>query len=820
MKNLFTLLAFTIIALASLAQKTKVEGQVTDAETGEAMPYVKVQFQDAKIGAITDFDGKYSIETYYATDSLLFSFSGYKRVTKKVVKDEAQLINVALPILITEFDEVVVRPPDEFPSVTLHKKMVANKDINNREKLDAYEYELYNKLQLDLNNIGDKFKENKVMKKLDFIMAYLDSSENEKTYLPILLTESISDFYFKNSPKKKIEVMQAYQVSGTEDLQFNQFLGDMYLDINIYDNYINMFGKGFISPTANFARSFYRFYLDDSSFIDNQWCYKLRFLPKRTGDLTFTGEMWIHDTTYAIKQFKANISGDANINYIQDMYFEHHFDMVAPEVWMLTEEKMIADVNITEKSKMYGFYGRKYSSRKNFVINKKRPDEFYRIDENVRTSIGASTRTLDYWAERRHKPLSHQEERIEEMVDSLNHDPYFKLLKNITYMATTGYYIIDKIEVGNAFGLWSTNPVEDFRLALALRTSNNFSKKIELGGSVAYGFGDDRFKFQGKVRTHLSKKKRTLLSLYFKNDLDQVGQAEGSSIVGSTFGTVLRTGPLDKLSFISKTGIHISRDVKKDLIFTSGFELREIESLGLAKFARNPAFEGENDTINSVRTSEFTASIRWARGEEFIAGAFDRTSIKTLFPIIELKGTFGIKGIWGSQFEYQKLELTISQKRPTGIFGHIDYYVNFGKIFGEAAYPFLKVHEGNQSYYLLEDAFNKLNFYEFISDQYATVSLAQHWGGFFMDRLPLMKKLKWRFVSAGRITYGTRQKRHSSEYLMPNFVKEFNNIPYAEANLGVENILKVFRIDMVWRLTHQIPGKSPLGIRVKFAINF
>ena len=339
MKRLLFLSILITSSWLSYGQKTAVSGIVLDDETGEPMPFVKIQFQNTKIGTLSDVDGTYSIETFYASDSLMFSFAGYKTIIKSIVLDEIQSLDVRLPVMVTDFEEVFVRPPDELPSTTLHKKMVANKKINDREKLDAYQYEAYNKLQLDLNNIGDEFKDNKVLKNLDFVMAYLDSSETEKTYLPILLTETISDFYYKKFPKKKLEVISAYNVSGSEDLQFNQFLGDMYLDINVYDNYINMFGKSFLSPTATFARSFYRFYLEDSAFIDNQWCYQLTFKPRKTGDLTFKGEMWIHDTTYAVKQFKASLSGDANINFIQDIYFEHYFDMVAPEVWMLTKEK-------------------------------------------------------------------------------------------------------------------------------------------------------------------------------------------------------------------------------------------------------------------------------------------------------------------------------------------------------------------------------------------------------------------------------------------------------------------------------------------------
>jgi hypothetical protein len=818
--NLLIFITFCL-SFATLGQKTVVQGKVTDKSSGEAMPYVKVQFQDTKIGIFTDSIGNYKIETYYASDSLLFSFAGYRKQIFFVSKDVEQTVNVELAIQVTEINEVFVRPPDEFPSTILHRKVVANKKINDKEKLEAYEYELYNKLQLDLNNMSDKFTDRKVFKQLDFVMDYLDSSEGEKTYLPVLLTESISDFYYKNSPKKKVEVMHAYRVSGTEELSFNQFLGDMYLDINIYDNYINMFGKSFVSPTANFARSFYRFYLNDSSFIDNQWCYLLQFVPKRSGDLTFTGEMWIHDTTYAVKQFKANIAPDANLNFVTDMYFEHKFEMVAPEVWMLKEERMIADINITENSKLYGLYGRKYASRKNFVINNEKSPEFYKTDEAVVTDKDANTQTDEYWAQRRHKPLSRQEEKIDEMVDSLNNNPYFKTLKNMTYMATTGYYPIGNVELGSVFSFISRNPVEKLRLAVSLRTSNVFSKKIELGGRLAYGFFDERFKYLLTFRANLSEKKRTLLNCYYNYDIEQLGQSATAATVGSTFGTAFQTGILDKLTFISRVGASIERDVKKDFIAKAGFEWREIEALGRANYVKlvnsgSPSL----DTASRLTTSELSASMRWAKGEEFISGAFDRTSLRSKYPVFLLQATFGIKGLFESDYNYQKFDLFIDHTLQTGIFGRIRYGVNAGKTFGSAAYPFLKIHEGSQSYWLLTTTFNKLNFYEFISDQYVTAYLEQHWDGFFLDRLPLIKKLKWRFVSGVRGTVGSISDKTLANIALPSFVNRFENVPYMEANIGVENIFKFGRIDLVWRLTHRIPGENPLGVRGRLSFNF
>lgn len=816
----YTLLLLILISLASFGQQTKVKGMVWDAVNNQPMPFVKVQFQNSKIGTLTDTLGQFYIETYYATDSLVFSSVGYMTYTYKIIKDQEQEIIVRMTNSVTEMDEVKVLPPDEFPSTTLHKRVIANKYINNKEKLLSYEYELYNKIQLDLNNIGDKFTDRDIVKRLDLVMEYLDSSDNGTNYLPVILSESISKFYFKNNPKKRKEIVSATRITGIDNLQMNQFLGDMYLDINVYDNTINLFNKSFVSPVSNFARSYYRFYLEDSAFIDNQWCYKLRFKPKRTGDATFEGEMWIHDTTYAVKQISANISPGANINYIQDLYFEHHFDQVANEVWMLTKEKMIVDVKITKNTGVYGFYGRKLSTRKDFVINEDHPADFYKADNTVEILDSAKFRDDAYWISHRHEPLSTQEVGIDNMIDSLNEVPFFKALKNLTYFASTGYYPLGKVELGSAFSLVSFNPVENLRTALALRTSNNFSRRLELGGKVAYGFGDERFKYGANIRYNITPKKRGMLTTFYRYDIEQIGQSPTAAAIGSTFGTLFRTGPLDKLTMVQKAGINLEKDVKKDLILYGGFEWKQFTALGLANYVKfNPSLN-TYDTLGKITSSEFIARIRWTKNEEFISGSFDRTSVGSKYPILSLQGIFGVKGLFGGNYNYQKIEFMMEHSRQIGVLGRIRYGANAGYVFGTTAYPFLKVHEGNQSYWLLTSTFNKLNYFEFISDKYVGGFVENHWEGLLFDRIPLIKKLQWRLVTTGRITYGAISSRHSSEMILPSFTKQFGNVPYAELAVGIENIFKVGRVDLVWRVTHLDPGMSPLGIRARWALNF
>jgi hypothetical protein len=808
------------IQLSVISQQTRVYGTVWEANTGERMPYVKVQFKNSKIGTLTDSLGNYAIETYYATDSIQFICSGYLTNTFGVELDKDQEFNVKMNTRVAEIQEIIIRPPDELPSTRLHKRIIANKKINNKEKLHSYQYEVYNKMQLDLNNLGEKFTDRDMVKRLDLVMDYLDSTDDGKNYLPVLLSESLSNFYYRNNPKTRREIVHGTRITGIDNLQANQFLGDMYLDINIYDNNINMFNRAFISPLADYARSFYRFYLDDSTFIDNKWCYKLRFVPKRTGDMTFEGEMWIHDTTYAVKSISAHMSSWANINYVQDLYFEHSFEQVAREVWMLTREKMIIDFKLTKNTEIYGFYGRKLSSRTNFVINEKKSDGFYNADNTVEFTDSAKVRNKFWWSTHRHEPLSLQEQGIENMVDSLNNMPFFRFLKKFTYFASTGYYPIGKFEIGNAYSFVSFNPVENFRTGFALRTSNKFSRRIEFGGRIAYGFNDERIKYGASVRYNITPQKRGMLTTFYNYDIEQIGISPTAASIGSTFGTVFRTGPLDKLTFVKKAGINLEKDVKKDLVLYGGFEWKEYTALGKANYVQYNKASKAYDTIGTIRTSEFTARIRWTKDEEFLAGSFDRSTLRSKYPIFSVQGIFGVKGLFGGFYDYQRIEFQMEHNRQIGIFGRIRYGATAGYIFGSAAYPFLKVHEGNQSYWLLTTAFNKLNFFEFLSDRYVGSFIENHWEGLFFDRIPLIKKLRWRLVTSGRITYGAISQKNLDIMRLPEGTRFFGNVPYAEIAVGIENIFKIGRIDLVYRLTHLDPGMNPIGIRARWALIF
>ena len=807
-----------LITNIAIGQRTIVQGKVTDKETGESIPFVNLRFKDTKSGGTTDLDGNFLIESYYATDTLEVTFVGYELYRAKIKVGQSQTIDIQLTPASGLLRDIIIEAPDELPSARLMRLVVRNKPINNKEKLDAYEYETYNKVQIDLNNIGDSFEEVGLVNKLGEILNYLDSNSQGK-FLPMILSESVSKYYYRTNPKKKKEVMEATHITGVDNLEVTQFMGEMYQDINVYDNLIFLFGKQFISPVSNSYKSFYKYYLADSAFIDNQWCYKLTFTPKRKGDLTFEGIMWIHDTTYAVKEIIGDISPWANLNYVQGLHFEQTFNQVEPEVWMLTKERVIVDFQLTRRSKVFGFYGRKTTMRKDFVINQAREPDFYNSDNRVEVELDAKYKDDNYWNERRHEPLSEMEKGVIKMVDTLAYNPTFRFLQNAGYMLTTGHYRLGKVEIGNVYNLISFNEVEGIRNEISIRTSNKFSRRIEFGGRLAYGWTDQVVKFGVGGRYNITPRKRGMLAVYYRSDIEQLGMSPNAKEVGATFGTLLRTGPLDKLTFVEKTGINLEKDIGKDLIVYGGFEWKSYVPLGIADYKRYDN-EGVVRDVDNIKASEFILKLRWGKNEEFISGQFDRISIGSRFPILSVQAIFGIKDLFNSDYEYQKLEFQMSHKARLGFFGALHYDLQAGHIFGKAAYPFMKVHPGNQSYWLQTEAFNNMAFFEFVSDSYISVMAEHHWNGLFFDRIPGIRKLKWRMVTAARAVTGNFSDRHLSEMILPDVTKSLDWKPYVETGVGIENIFNYLRIEFTWRLTHRYEGINNFGIRARLNFDF
>ncbi len=505
--GMFFVFFILLTAFKGFGQQQLIKGRIVDAKTKLALPFSVIKAIPSKKATLADSAGYFKILVMANDDTLEVSATGYQKtkiersIFKESLQDSRGAFTINLKSIFIDFKEVTVRAPEELPSKVLHRNLIANKHKNDKKKLDSYAYKLYTKIQFDLNNIGSEIEENKRIQKLNVLLNYLDSTETGNKYLPLILNETISRFYYKNKPRERKEVIEAARTTGVENLELNTFLGDMYLDLNIYDNIYTIFGKSFISPIANNSRLFYKYYLEDSSFIDKHWCYNLKFIPKRKGELTFSGSMWIHDTTFAVKKFSANVSPDVNLNFVNDFYFVHEFEQINEATWMLSKENLIADIQLSKGGKLSGFFARKSSQRSDFTINKERDKKFYNSNSTVEILEGAKQKSKEEWLALRPIKLSTQEAGIGDMIDSLNTNPYFKRLKNITYLAASGFYQIGKFELGDLYSLASTNPVEKFRTALSIRTSNAFQEELN---SASRGPMDLETKY-GNMEPHFAQ---------------------------------------------------------------------------------------------------------------------------------------------------------------------------------------------------------------------------------------------------------------------------------------------------------------------------
>lgn len=803
------------------AQKTAITGHVYDAKTKEPLPFVNVAFKGTKVGTTTDINGSYSIETYYSSDSLMASSVGYKPQAQKVRKDVAQSIDFFLQEGSVNLGEVVINAKDfENPAHVILRNIISHKPVNNRAKLEAYEYETYNKVQFDINNFGEKFTKRKIFNKFDFIFDYIDSSD-AKVSLPFFMTENLSSYYYQQQPKGRKEIIRATKVSGINNESISQFLGQMYQDVNIYENSISIFGKNFVSPISNYGLAFYKYFLTDSTFIGDKWCYRLEFQPKNEAELVFKGHFWVNDTTYAIKSIDAEILKSANINFITELKVHHQYDEVEHEVWMLIKEDLLVDFSLLDKE--MGFYGKKTTTYKDFVINQPKDPEFYTGAESVIVESQVNEKDNTYWETARHERISEDQQGVYNMVDSLKNNKIFMTYVDVVNFLIQGYRVHGPIEIGPVFTFLSYNSVEGVRPKFGLRTSNDFSTRLMLEGYGAYGFNDKEFKYMVGGSYFLSKKPRQIVGARYTRDMDLIGQVPNYFPRDHFVQFLTVRNPQDRLILSEKTEVYIEREWFTGFSSRVDFIHSDMQARGDWEFTRlspdNPI--QEPTLVNNIIDSRVRIQTRFAFRESFVSGEFERISLGTRWPIINLTAELGMKGVFGSQYEYQKLAISVTDKIPLGPLGNFYFSSEAGKTWNPAPYPLLYVHNGNESLFFNSRAFNSMNFFEFVSDEYVSFRGEYHFEGFFLNKIPLFQKLKWRELIGINGLVGRFDDSNLNEMLLPARTYALDSRPFAEAYIGVENIFKFIRVDAIWRLSYlDQPNARKFGILIGFDIQF
>lgn len=836
MRNLLIILSLLLPPLFSIGQ-TVVTGKVTDSESGDPLPYVTIQFQDIGVGGLTDFDGYYRVETDKDVDTIVFSFVGYNTEKRAVKKGTTQVINLSMLTETDEFDEVVVHPGVN-PAIAIIEKVQENRKKYNIDKLDNYEYESYTKIQLAVDNIADKFKKRKVFQAVSSLFDTISTFKADTQAMPVLpvfVSETLSDYYYRKLPRRTREVIKANKISGVgvgEDSYVSQLLGSTFQEYNFYENNLYILDKDFISPVSALAKSYYVYTLLDSVMIDGYKCYQIELYPKNKRDLVFRGTMWITAESYAIKRLAVEITKDANINFIEKLKIQQEMTEVEPGKWLPSKNRVLIDISeITENT--VGMIGLYYNSNKNMKVNQDHDLKFY--DEKLVVLDDAGDYDEIFWDTARHEKIGEADVKIYKMVDSLKNQPIIKTYVDVVEFLVEGYKPYGGIELGPYHYLGGFNFLEGFRTRFGFRTNETFSKHWLLKGYGAYGFKDHQYKWMGSAEYIISRTKWSKVGVFHKRDVEQIGVTDRDYGTSALFDAFSLLGS-NRLNRTTEYLVHGEAEVIKG--YTQRLFLQrktfEFEPIGSFNFRYYTDPGKSTHTSSNYTMSTVTLEGRLSHKELFIIRQNKRLSLGNLkAPVVTVRYSHGFKGVLNGDFKYDQLSIRLWQFNSLASLGTFEYSVRIGKTFGTIPYPSLFVMRGNQSFFSNTETYNLMNFFEFVADEYISAHYEHQFNGIIMNRVPLFKKLKWRLFVNGKAVYGRISQQNLM--LIPSYdengnnvtsVGQFKNYPYVEFGYGVENIFRFIRVDFIHRLTYLNDVDNPFhnnqafGVKVNAVLRF
>ena len=826
MRKLLPIIIFLLSIGYSTAQ-TKVGGLIFDEEN-EPVAYATVLFKGSIEGTISDENGRFYLESKKTWSQLVVSFIGYESIEF----DLPEKINYNLKFVLKEdsntLNEVVIavgkKSKKNNPAIDILRKIWEKRRSNGVKKFKQYQYKKYQKVEFDLNTIDSAFKKKKLFRGMEFVFKNVDTSTiTGKTYLPVFLNESVSEIYGDNILNKEKEVVKGNKNTGfSNNKAIIAFIDDLYNDYDIYDNYIKFFYKSFVSPLSKTGISNYNYYLSDSAFIENKWCYNIIYYPRRKNELTFKGDFWVNDTTFAVKEINMQASKNANINWVKDIYIEQEFDILNDSVFLLKRDYFLSDFAINKKEKSKGLYGKRTTLYDNYEFDKPLGSKFYDkkqydLDESV------YNQTEEFWVKNRIEKLNKDEQGIYTLLDTLKTVPKFKRIYNIIATVSSGYYEFDKanFDYGPIFSTFGFNDVEGLRLRTGGRTYFGYNDPWRLEAYTAYGFKDRRFKYGIQGKAILDKESRLIISGGNRRDVEQIGASLTAStdVLGRSNGSssIVGTGQNNRLTNVNLSKLSLEVEPLRNFVVSLSGSYKTLSSASeLFSLDYNDA-DSPTGISSQVKQFETIFTANYFPGRKVSGSGVERSTNTDKLRNIFLQITNGNEGILNSDFDYTKVQLAYTQPWFIGGFGRMRTSFEAGKTFGEVPLGLLSVVPGNQTYFAFFNTFNQLDFYEFVTDTYATFHLEHNFNGRLFARIPFLRKLNLRTIVGFRSAWGQLSDKN---ILLNNtgnpaqiILQAPNTKPYYEYSVGIGNILKVLRVDFNFRGNYlDNPGARKFGI--------
>jgi len=822
-KHIILLFVFVAAALQAAAQTTRVRGKVTDFDTGEPIPFASVYFDGTTIGISTDMEGQFSLETRSKDAKVLTAhIVGYESLSFPVTQGSFNEFNFRLRTDPDFLDAAVVKPDDRYIKSIL-RKIDQARERNNPDNADSWKSSLYSKIEMDATNMEDVMSLGILNRNFSFVQEYTDTSAiTGKPFIPIMISENLSDLYHSKDPSFDREIMKANRISGLEDDNFiRQFTGSYLLRTNFYERNISVFNLAIPSPTAASSHIFYNYFLVDSLQVDGRKTYTLRFHPKKlVTSPVFDGEMQIDAEDFGIRSAHVALASVSNVNWIRHINIDVENRRLDDGKWFYGEENLFADFSIavSDSSRIVSFLGRRHQVYDPPVFGPVDNPDVLATEDRV---IMSKVQPLDdkSWEEIRPYELSEREKGIYQMVDQVKETTLFKWVYSLANSMITGYYEVP--EIGMGFGRWARsvvyNEVEGLRLQAGFRTMRDLSEKVRLQGTLAYGFRDKTPKWSLKAEFMFNREKTRMLTVSAKKDFVQLGSGDGPITAQNMFTSIFARSHMDRQSMIREFLVLYDHEWSPNVNQALQWRTSRVWGNPLVPLQRRDGTFQDSYSLNELSTS-----LRFSWDERVNRGFFRKYYLFTRYPVLTLNLIHGFSGITPDSYNYWREELTFQWSIPSTAIGFGKLFMNGGAIQGSVPYTLLKVHEGNQTFFMDRSAFSCMNYYEYVSDRWLTGYYEHNFNGLVLGMIPLVKKLDLREVATVRFAWGTlsRQNRERGPFLLPADTQTLE-IPYVEAGIGISNIFRILRVDAIWRLTHRFEeGRKNFTINIGFDVEF
>ena len=820
----FILLGFS---MAIYAQNSFLEGKVLDAKTGDPVPYVNILIKNTTRGTMTDTLGHYKLPYPAPKDTLLFSAVGFYTVQKVIPRIHLSSLTVDLRPKTTDLSEIQVAP-DDGPMRRLFHKIIKHKDQNNPEQFQKYSYQKYTKWEYQINHVSDKIINSKAfIKNKNLFKTAPDGSK----YLPLYFSEQLVKNEVQKDPPLQKSTVLADKTKGVgilNDLEISGYTSALDIEVNYYDNFINLFTQNFVSPIANNGWFYYKYFLADSMLVGEHKIYRVNYQPRRVGENTFKGYFLVDDQYYSIMEIDGDLSTTSKINFLKSLRLKSNYNFVndSTPFYKRVQIDAVFDYvpfkNAKRDPKHLSLYYTQVSNIDQVKIDPPKPIKLSspRAKYETIAAPNAYRRDSDYWDTHRLESLDSTDIIANSVIDSISDIKVVRTANKLARMSMTSYYDIGKIELGPFTRFFNTDKVEKYHVFMGARTSQEISDHMMLWGGLGYATRIKKVDGMGGFGYKFNTPHRQVLKVSYDNKMIRFGENEKilnlyenafTATENNLISQLFKHDELDEMYREKLASIDYEHEWYPGFLTRLKAEYRQHETAEFYPFLRN------GSPVSSVSAWGVSMDSRWSWQEKVVDKGFLRLYMGTEYPIIHLTIGGGQVFYGGKRSFYGKLESTVKQEVNVGQ-SRFDYAIEAGYYLGKLPYTMLDIPRGNETYGLYSYDFNLMNYLEFIQDKYIHAYLEYHFNGFFIRRIPLLRKTGLREVVSSKILVGGLSNRHEAVLSFPTEITKLNN-PYMELGVGLENIFRLFQVQAIWRVhPSSIIGAPSFGVRARFEI--